>query len=577
MPTDRVSRYRTGARVNGRARPAASRSASRIAVELGLRPLAEERERDVEALGPPASSRGAARSTARAPPPRRRGARERGRAGAIHRSRGYRLSSRAVVHGSVSRGAARGGAPPRRPVRGSSRDRPGARSAVPARRPGRPRGGRRGRRASPPFRHPGPRCLSRPPRRRLRAVPGAICHRRRASPPRPPRARSSTLRRHASSSSSLTSSAYATTPPRKTSLEPGIEVEPAGDEPSGARLRGRKRQAARAREVEHDLGDRALVLAEEVPTEIVARARSPAPRARSSAPGSTTRSTWISNSRAQIVTSTPSPSPPASASACATADSGVPKKRSVRRPRLGARATTLRTGSDSSARCQRRRSSRGGPGSTTTTQPSVSSTRPGAVPASPSDDRALRAGRLLSHAGGEVRVRPCEAARRSSATPISISRSSSASTTSSRPATRATSSTVRSSCVGPSPPETRQRSARERLLERVPHFVRPVADDRDPLGLEAEPEHLAGEKRPVAVLALAADELAARDDDRRPRASRHYDAGTIRREVTTKDVPAGRSTRFPLRRTRTFCGSASASWSRFASKRLLCPCSSVPL
>ena len=43
--------------------------------------------------------------------------------------------------------------------------------------------------------------------------------------------------------------------------------------------------------------------------------------ARASAPGATKRSTWISMSRAQIVTSTPSPSPPAASSACATADS----------------------------------------------------------------------------------------------------------------------------------------------------------------------------------------------------------------------------------------------------------------
>ncbi len=140
-----------------------------------------------------------------------------------------------------------------------------------------------------------------------------------------------------------------------------------------------------AAEVEDDLRDRALVLAEQIPLEV---RRAAFPRARphaASASGSTTRSTWISNSRAQIVASTPSPSPPASSSAWATADSGVPKNRSVLRPRPGARSSTRRTGSDSSARGHSLRSSRGGPGSTTTTQPSDSSTTPGAVPASPSD------------------------------------------------------------------------------------------------------------------------------------------------------------------------------------------------
>ena len=59
------------------------------------------------------------------------------------------------------------------------------------------------------------------------------------------------------------------------------------------------------------------------------------------------------------------------------------------------------------------------------------------------------------------------------------------STTSSTPAARATRSTVRSSWVGPRPPETRQRSASKPFRERAVEILRPVADDRDPLGLEA--------------------------------------------------------------------------------------------
>ena len=44
-----------------------------------------------------------------------------------------------------------------------------------------------------------------------------------------------------------------------------------------------------------------------------------------------------------------------------------------------------------------------------------------------------------------------------------------------------------------------------------------VADDRDPRGRDAERQELARQERPVQVGALAADELAAGDDDRGPR------------------------------------------------------------
>ena len=180
--------------------------------------------------------------------------------------------------------------------------------------------------------------------------------------------------------------------------------------------------------------------------------------ARASAPGSTKRSTWISKSRAQIVTSTPSPSPPAAASASATADSGVPKKRRTLWARLGARASTRCTGGVSSALGQSRWSSRGGPGRMTTTQRSRSRTSPGAVPARPREIEpsgrvaCFRTPALKSSYGRRRR----SAIIRETAP---ICSSSSGSSTSGRPATRATSSTVRSSCVGPRPPDTRQRSA----------------------------------------------------------------------------------------------------------------------
>ena len=44
-----------------------------------------------------------------------------------------------------------------------------------------------------------------------------------------------------------------------------------------------------------------------------------------------------------------------------------------------------------------------------------------------------------------------------------------------------------------------------------------VADDRDPRRLDAEPKQRRREERAVSVVAVAADELGARGDDRRPR------------------------------------------------------------
>ena len=68
--------------------------------------------------------------------------------------------------------------------------------------------------------------------------------------------------------------------------------------------------------------------------------------------------------------------------------------------------------------------------------------------------------RLLAHSRGEVARTGARGARRSCARCVPIcALELLVDGRAARPATRATSSTVRSSCVGPSPPETRQRSA----------------------------------------------------------------------------------------------------------------------
>ena len=71
-------------------------------------------------------------------------------------------------------------------------------------------------------------------------------------------------------------------------------------------------------------------------------------------------------------------------------------------------------------------------------------------------------------------------------------------------------------------PETARDEAEiglERLPERAARGPRPRRRRcAIRVGLEAEAHRLRGQERAVAVRALAADELAARDDDRRPRA-----------------------------------------------------------
>ena len=88
----------------------------------------------------------------------------------------------------------------------------------------------------------------------------------------------------------------------------------------------------------------------------------------------------------------------------------------------------------------------------------VSRTMPGAVPARPSEIAPSGSVACLrTPVVNSVYERPSRSAIAREMAPIS--RSSASSRMSERPATRATSSTVRSSCVGPRPPETRQRSA----------------------------------------------------------------------------------------------------------------------
>ena len=256
----------------------------------------------------------------------------------------------------------------------------------------------------------------------------------------------------------------------------------------------------------------------------------------------------------------------------------MPKKRSATRDnpaRSRERAVPARTRAPAATAVA---APAGGPAARRRRLASVSSTSPGAVPARPSD--TAPAGSVACFVTPVVKSeygRPSRSAIRREI--ASISRSSASSTTSSRPAARATISTVRSSCVGPRPPGHEAEVGRHPVAQRPLEVLRAVADDRDPLGVEPESLRLCGEERAVPVLPLAAHELAPRDDDRRPRprAGGRQEERTIRRAVTTNTVPAGSSTRLPFRRTTTLSGFSSASWRRRPSNGFPWPRSSVPL
>ena len=117
---------------------------------------------------------------------------------------------------------------------------------------------------------------------------------------------------------------------------------------------------------------------------------------------------------------------------------------------------------------------------------------------------------------------------------------------------------------------------RERAAEGALEVRNSVADDLDTRGIEPEPNELRGQERPVAVEALAADELRARGDDRRAGAALVVARVTLC-AVTTKVVPVGSCARLPFTRTTTLSGSASASCNARPWKDFRCPCSSVPL
>ena len=197
---------------------------------------------------------------------------------------------------------------------------------------------------------------------------------------------------------------------RRRRSRPGSSVRRAATRPPVHDSAVRERQPALAAEREHDLLDRPLVLAEQVALERLAQRGCERVRA---LPRRRARRRGRRGSRSRGRRSSPPRRRrrrPPRASARATADSLAPKKRSD----APAAAATSARGRAAPARSRARRRpqplqlARRARAARRRRTRRRSSTRPGAVPASPIDDRALGKRRLLADARGEVGVRPAE-------------------------------------------------------------------------------------------------------------------------------------------------------------------------
>jgi len=241
-----------------------------------------------------------------------------------------------------------------------------------------------------------------------------------------------------------------------------------------------------------------------------ATSRSVNSSARAPASGATTRSTWISKSRAQIVASTPSP---VAARICERLrDCGFARAEETKLTKLGW------PGAAEDA-AHRFAFERDGPQALELGRRSGATRRPPSPRARGRDRVRYPPARERSHlresspASARLprsRHRDAPAVRRTRGRCRRSEHAAPSSSRSPTPVARATSSTVRSSCVGPRPPETTQRSA------CIPSANAPASSSsRSPTieiraGLDPTAQELGGQKGTVQIRPVAADELACR-------------------------------------------------------------------
>ena len=411
MPTERVSRYRVGVST-GSATPVDGLRAGRrrSALDLARRPRAEEGDRDVQVLDgnePDASRRPARRAAsaaiARAAASGRRKPRKRrrrsSRTDATGRGHAERVTD--LCQKRTQEMERRGGRPAadRLAVAGQIAAR------APAPRPGRTRAGRRARPASRASRRRALRCPvtetatsapsdSRAPsghrgrglgrdgavrRERLLAARRAGRASRRC---RRPRSRPGRRRSRRAPTSAAPRRARRCRTPRSPSERPAL-----------------------ARQVEHELLDRPVVLGEDRRAErapkVVRQLLAPRRRAR---PRSRPRARRSSPARPRAL-----PRPRRAPARPPTRSPRTRAGRAAQAPR--ARASTRRTASSSSAACQSLRSSGGGPGQDDGDRAARLDDEPRSRPGDPDHAPAGGHRRLLADALLELRVRPPEPLR----------------------------------------------------------------------------------------------------------------------------------------------------------------------
>ena len=105
-----------------------------------------------------------------------------------------------------------------------------------------------------------------------------------------------------------------------------------------------------------------------------------------------------------------------------------------------------------------------------------------------------------------------------------------------------------------------------RGTKRRLEVARIVPDDHDPLRHETEREGLAGVERAVSIGALAAHELAARDDDDRAR-PRAHPLTAVAPDTVSARPPGGNTYRAPFTFTTTLRGRSTESDSDFFVNR----------
>ncbi len=198
----------------------------------------------------------------------------------------------------------------------------------------------------------------------------------------------------------------------------------------------------------------------------------------------------------------------------ASCDSGTPVIRRIRCSSTPARASTSRTTPTPTAASHIGRSSPGGPGSTTTHgPPSTGTTSPGAVPTGSSTtapegtSACLRLpARRLSSLTSRQRPRSAEMIPQ-------IRSSSPASSSRETPANSATTSAVRSSAVGPSPPLVITRSQSERNSQGVKQIRATVPHHHHMRQRHPQPAQALAEPRAVLVADDPGQDLGPGDHD----------------------------------------------------------------